>query len=295
MNIGLFRTVNNKCLPAVLTLLVAVVLYCSPLLAQVPGAGGGESVRHRILPAASEALIDQVVERGVLRVGLAAFEPWVMKNKEGQLYGYDIDVSRKLASELGVKAEFTEFAWEALLPALLDKKIDIIISGLTMTTPRNLKVNFTLPYSNSGVQLLVSRHSSRKLESLKDVNQSSVTLVLVKETVSVALARERFPEARLLLVDSESQVVEAVKSGRADATMATTPVPERLAARYPRQLFMPVYSQLQRYSEAFAIRKGDPDSLNVLNNWVVQRLEDGWLQERRDYWFTEASKDNQPP
>ncbi|MGB1271157.1 MAG: transporter substrate-binding domain-containing protein [Endozoicomonas sp.] len=290
MNIGLFQTLNNKCL----SMVMAVVLFCSPVLAQVPGAGGGESVRHRILPAASEALIDQVVERGVLRVGLATFEPWVMKKPDGKLYGYDIDVSRKLASELGVEVAFMEFAWEALLPALLDEKIDIIISGLTMTTSRNLKVNFTLPYSNSGVQLLVSRHSPRKLESLKDVNQPSVTLVLVKDTVYVALARERFPEVRVLLVDAETQALEVIKSGKADATMATTPVPERLAARYPRQFFMPVYSQLQRYSEAFAIRKGDPDSLNVLNNWIVQRLEDGWLQQRRDYWFTEATKDNQP-
>ena len=64
-----------------------------------------------------------------MKVGLGIFVPWAMKDKQGELVGFEIDVAKSIAEELGVEIEFIPTAWDGIIPALLAKKFDIIISN----------------------------------------------------------------------------------------------------------------------------------------------------------------------
>ncbi len=97
-----------------------------------------------------ESTIEQVMKRGTLRVGMSTFVPWAMKDKTGKLIGFEIDVARKLAADMGVKIEFVPTKWAGIIPALLTGKFDVIIGGMSVRPDRNLKVNFTLPYDYAG-------------------------------------------------------------------------------------------------------------------------------------------------
>jgi len=94
----------------------------------------------------SQSTIEQVQQRGVLRVGMSTFVPWAMKDKQGNLIGFEIDVAKRLAQDMGVKVEFVPTKWSGILPALLTGKFDIVIGGMGITSERNLKVNFSMPY-----------------------------------------------------------------------------------------------------------------------------------------------------
>ena len=104
-------------------------------------------------PASAESVLIDIQKRGSLKVGMATFVPWAMRDKEGNLIGFEIDVAKKLAKDMGVEVEFVPTAWSGIIPALIAKKFDVIIGGMSITAQRNLTVNFTQPYAHSGQQM----------------------------------------------------------------------------------------------------------------------------------------------
>ena len=79
---------------------------------------------------AKQSTVEQIIKRGVLRVGFSTFIPWAMKNKEGKFVGFETDVATKLAKDMGVKLELVPTKWSGIIPALLTGKFDVIIGGM---------------------------------------------------------------------------------------------------------------------------------------------------------------------
>ena len=79
-----------------------------------------------------------------------------MRDKNGELIGFEIDVAKQLAEDMGVGVDFVPTAWDGIIPALLAGKFDAIISGMSITSNRNLTVNFTHPYASTGYILMAS-------------------------------------------------------------------------------------------------------------------------------------------
>ena len=95
----------------------------------------------------AESVIETIKKRGVIKIGLDLFVPWSMRDKNGDLIGFEPDVGRKLAEDMGVEVEFVPTKWAGIIPALVAGKFDVIISGMTVTPSRNLTVNFSEPYA----------------------------------------------------------------------------------------------------------------------------------------------------
>ena len=98
---------------------------------------------------AAESTLEQILKRGTMRVGMDTFVPWAMKDKTGKFVGFEIDVARRLAEDMGVKVEFVPTKWAGIIPALLTGKFDVVIGGMGIRPKRALKVNFTIPYDYS--------------------------------------------------------------------------------------------------------------------------------------------------
>ncbi len=237
--------------------------------------------------AADKSVLDHVLERGVLRVGFDTFVPWAMKDKNGEYIGFEVDVARRLAEDMGVKVEFVPTKWSGIIPALLTGKFDIIIGGMGILPSRNLKVNFSAPYEFSGMSMVASATAAPGLSSLADFNKADVTLAVKTGATSVAAAKKHMPLATLRMFDDEAQALQEVLNGRAHAMVASAPFPEHQAARNPKALYLPLGGKtFTKEPIGFAIRKGDVDFLNYVNNWVLVVESDGWLAERYAYWFT---------
>ena len=106
------------------------------------GMTSAKEVRRELV---EQSVIENVLQRGVLRVGMSTFVPWAMKDKNGELIGFEIDVARRLAADMGVEVEFVPTKWSGIIPALLTGKFDVIIGGMGIRPERNKKVNFTIP------------------------------------------------------------------------------------------------------------------------------------------------------
>ena len=81
-------------------------------------------------PVVAESVLEDIQKRGSLRVGMATFVPWAMRDKEWNLIGFEFDVATKVAADMGVDVEFVPTAWSGIIPALIAKKFDVIIGGM---------------------------------------------------------------------------------------------------------------------------------------------------------------------
>ncbi len=234
---------------------------------------------------AAGSVLETIKKRGAIKVGMSTFIPSAMRDKNGALVGYEIDVARRLAEDMGVRAEFAPTAWDGIIPALLAGKFDLIIGGLSITPERNLTVNFTLPYAHSGIHLVAHRKLADGFKSLDDFNRPEVTLAVRRGATPATTAKRLMPKATLRQFDEDALALQEVLNGKAHAFVTSAPTPAFEALKHPETLFLPIPEPFVQGAEGFALRKGDPDALNFFNNWILLRQQDGWLKERHDYWF----------
>ncbi|WP_226781494.1 transporter substrate-binding domain-containing protein [Oceaniglobus trochenteri] len=232
----------------------------------------------------SESVIEQIKEEGVIRIGLSVFVPWAMRDLNGELIGFEIDVAKALAEDMGVDVEFVPTAWDGIIPALVAGNFDVIISGMSITPQRNLTVNFTTPYAYSGLTILANTAMTEGF-TLEDYNSPDVTFAARRGGTPSTVIQQLFPKAKLLQFDEDGAATQEVLNGNAHATMGAEPTPSTDARQYPDVVNVPFDQTFLATGEGFALRKGDIDALNFFDNWIRVRTASGWLKQRNDYWF----------
>nr|WP_216613458.1 transporter substrate-binding domain-containing protein [Vibrio sp. 99-8-1] len=237
--------------------------------------------------------VDSIDKRGTLRVGMSTFVPWAMRDKQGELIGFEIDVAKKLAEDSGWKVEFVPTAWDGIIPALLAKKFDVIIGGMSVTEERAKSVLFSSPYSHSGVQVAANKKLADGFSQFSDFNSRRIKIAARRGAFTVQVARETFPKAKILQFDDDAQAFQEVLNGNAHAVIASSPKPEHEAIKHADVLFLPFKERLSRGNEAFAVRLGEEDKAEFFNKWIKARTDDGWLAERYEYWFATLDWQNQ--
>jgi polar amino acid transport system substrate-binding protein len=266
-----------KQIQAILILVTVLVMATAPT-----GAAAAGKIQRDLT---AESTIENALKRGVLRVGMSTFVPWAMKDKTGKLIGFEIDVANRLAQDTGVKIEFVPTKWAGIIPALLTGKFDVIIGGMGILPQRNLKVNFTIPYDYSGMSIVANKKLAAGFKRLEEFNLPEVKIAARLGSTAEMAVRKYMPQAKLQLFDDESQVIQELRSGRVHAMVASAPLPTYLALENPEILFLPLQETFTKEPIGFAVRKGDVDTLNYFNNWIRVVEAEGWLKERKHYWF----------
>jgi len=251
------------------------------MIATAASASAGEMQRQLL----EESTVERILQRGVLRVGMSTFVPWAMKDKKGELVGFEIDVARRLAEDMGVEVAFVPTKWDGIITSLLAGKFDVIIGGMGITPKRSLKVNFTIPYDYTGMSLVAHKELAKGFDSLEEFNRPDVVLVARLGATPVAAARKHMPKAEIRQFDDESQAIQELLNGKAHALVASAPLPAFQAVKHPDKLFLPLEGTFTREPIGFAVTKGDFDTVNFLNGWITVVEAEGWLKERKHYWF----------
>lgn len=232
-----------------------------------------------------ESTIEQIMKRGVLKVGMDTFVPWAMKDKTGKYIGFEIDVAQKLAEDMGVKVEFVPTKWGGIIPALLTGKFDVVIGGMGILPKRALKVNFSIPYEYSGMGIVANKKKANGFSTLEDFNSPSVEIACKLGTTAVTATKKFMPKAKIRLFDDEAQAYQELRNGNVHAVVGSAPRPAYEAIKYKESLFLPIEGTFTKEPIGFALRKGDVDTLAFFNSWITVVQLEGWLDERHHYWF----------
>ena len=231
-----------------------------------------------------ESQIDKIVKKGTLKVGLDVFVPWAFKDKDGNLVGFEVDVAKKLAEDMGVEVEFVPTEWSGIIPSLLTGKFDVIIGGMSITSERALKVNFSIPYEWTGIDFVVNQNMLPSVTSLEELNNEDVIIAVRLGGTPAAAAKKFAPKAQLHQFDTDEAVIQDVLNGNAHVAFASSPTPAFWVVDYPDVLYRPFNGELlTKEPSGFAVRKGDPDTVFFFNSWILQNED--WLKEKSDYWY----------
>lgn len=229
--------------------------------------------------------LNEVIQRGTLRVGMEpGYMPFEMRNKKGEVVGFDVDVAKVMAKAMGVELEIVPTAWDGIIPALLTDKFDIIMSGMTVTPERNLQVNFADPVIVAGLTVLVHKKHKDEVSSYRDLNDPKYTIA-TKLGVTADYATKRYmSRANIKLFETESDAAVEVMNGKADAFVYDLPFNVIYVAQNGDNLYH-LDEPFTYEPLAWAVRKGDPDFINWLNNFLKQIRGDGTYDRIYQKWI----------
>ncbi|OPX55241.1 amino acid ABC transporter substrate-binding protein, PAAT family [Oceanospirillum multiglobuliferum] len=229
--------------------------------------------------------LSKVIESNELRVCFeAGYMPFEMKAKNGSYMGFDIDIAKELAKSMGVKHVPVNTAWDGIIPALLTNKCDILIGGMTVTSQRNLKVNFADPYIVVGQSLLIKPSLKGVVTSYADLNDPKYVIAAKLGTSGEIAAKKLIGKATIRLFESEAEGALEVANGNADALVYDFPS-NAIFSSQNKDRVIHLDKPFTYEPLGWAIRKGDPDFLNYLNNFLRQIKGDGRYMEMYKKWF----------
>ena len=256
---------------------MAIFISCSFSLVSMAAAENA--------PTSRPGTLASVLETGTLRIGVSLFTPWTIQDSDGQLVGYEIDVAKQLAKDLGVKPELHVLAWEKIIPALLNREIDLIAAGIVITPQRALKVNFSQPYDSSGIGLVTNIALTKTFKGPKDLNRPEVTIASVTGTISEDVAQRVFPKAVQKTFSSSQEAIQAVTTGKVHGYVEHEPITTFTVIDHPDKVDEPLSQPLLETKAGFAVNKQDPDFIHFLNAWITAHEADTWLESVHNYWF----------
>lgn len=235
---------------------------------------------------AKKSTIEDILKRGELRVGFeAGYLPFEMADKKGNFIGFDIDMAKEMAKAMGVKFVPVNTAWDGIIPALVTKKFDIIMSGMTITQERNLKINFADPYIIVGQTILLKKEHEGKVKSYKDLNDPKFIVTSKLGTTGEQAIKRLIPKATYKSFGVESEAALEVLTGKADATVYDLPFCAVFMAQRGAGKLIFLDEPFTFEPLAWAIRKGDPDYMNWLNNFLRQMKNDGRYDRIYNKWI----------
>ena len=235
---------------------------------------------------AKKSTTEDILKRGELRVGFeAGYLPFEMANKKGDFIGFDIDMAKEMAKAMGVKFVPVNTAWDGIIPALVTKKFDIIMSGMTVTQERNLKINFADPYIIVGQTILLNKKHEGVVTSYKDLNDPKFVVTSKLGTTGERAIKRLIPKATYKSFEVESEAALEVLTGKADATVYDLPFCATFMAQRGEGKLIFLDEPFTFEPLAWAIRKGDPDFLNWLNNFLRQVKNDGRYDQIYNKWI----------
>ncbi len=240
-----------------------------------------------VVPAlASAGTLDEIMDRGSLRVGMEpGYMPFEMTNQKGQIVGFDVDIARRMAKAMGVKLELVSTAWDGIIPALLTKKFDLIASGMTLTQGRNLKINFADPYIVVGQTILLRKELADTVTSYRDLNDPKYKVVSKLGTTGEQAVKRMIPKATYISYETEQEGVMEVVNGKADAFVYDSPYCAVANIQKGEGKLVFLDKPFTFEPLAWGVRKGDPDFLNWLDNFLRQIKNDGTYDKIYQKWF----------
>jgi polar amino acid transport system substrate-binding protein len=221
--------------------------------------------------------INKAKQRGVLRVAMEPEFPPFEFMEGATVKGFDVDLARMLAAEIDIDVEFVMVEWDSIIPALESGKADLIISGMTATPLRAMRVNYSDPYFHTATCLLVSVERGADIKSIADLDKPGRKVMVKLGTTGETAARKRCPNAEIKPLKKEVDAANEVATGRADAFLFDRRNIQDLHARFPRttrMLLAPV--SVEPY--AIACPKGDPETVAWLNLALHHMRRDGRLE-----------------
>lgn len=228
----------------------------------------------------SNGKITKIKENGKLVVGLSAdyapYEFHIMKDGKDQIVGFDIDIAKEIANDMGVNLEIKEMDFGAIVQSVKSGAIDLGISGLTPDEKRKEAVDFSDIYYEAEQGILINKNNKDSIKSIEDLKGRKVGAQIGSIQAEIANGIEG---ADVKLLDNVNTLILELKTGKLDALIVELPV-SKIATEVNEELA--VTDNVIKISEggsAIAIQKGNKDLVDQVNATIKKLKDDGKMDQ----------------
>ncbi len=279
-------------------LLAALALVLGALVVTGCGDDDDDEAEEAGQPAAearqfpADTTLGKIQRRGEITIGVKYdVPPFGFKNPQtGEVEGFDVDMGRYIAEELGVEPKFIEAISDNRIPFLKDGTADLILSTMTITAERDQEIDFSEPYYIARGRILVPKGSD--IKGLQDLNGKSVCTALgstYEETI-----RERAPDADLKLVDTYSECLELLQNEAIDAISTDDVILTGMIIQDDSLTMVGKPLTVEPYG--VGIKQGEKQIQRFVNSVLKQVEEDGRWERTYQKWVgRHLDKQEQPP
>ncbi|PJG59541.1 transporter substrate-binding domain-containing protein [Aeromonas cavernicola] len=235
---------------------------------------------------AADNLLDQIIERNVLRVGTTGdYKPFsYRKNSEGKFAGFDIEMAQRLADKLGVKIELVPTTWPNLMNDLREQKFDLAMSGVSVTLERQKVAFYSAPYLRDGKTPITLCKNKDRFQTLAQIDQAGVTAIVNPGGTNQKFANENLKRATIKVHPDNVTIFEQIIEGKADLMM-TDAVETKLQAKIHPELCALHPDKPFDFSEKAYLMPRDMVFKQFVDQWLRQEIESGQFNKTFDKWL----------
>jgi polar amino acid transport system substrate-binding protein len=223
-----------------------------------------------------------LMDKDVFLVGTeSTYPPYESRNEQGELIGFDIDLMNIIADKLGKKIEWQDMTFDALIPTLIAKRIDIVIAGMSITEERAKRVAFTKPYEISVSAFITKEDSS--IKDLADLKGKSIATQIgtVQETFA-----HNIEGVEVKTFQKFDDCAREVLLGRADAALMDIPVAKEFVNQkdFVGKIKIAFQQVITEGGKAISLNLSDKDVADKISEIIDKLEESGEMKKLRDKW-----------
>ncbi|KEQ11994.1 cyclohexadienyl dehydratase [Endozoicomonas montiporae] len=230
--------------------------------------------------------LQSILKSGELRVGTTGdWDPMTVRNPATNQYqGFDIDLARELAKDMGVELKLVPADWKTLVNGLKANKYD-----MTTSASKNMKratvAGFSDSYFSVGTVPVTQKKYLDKYRHWSDINQSGVRVAVTLGTVFEQEAREYFPDATIRTVEAPARDFQELLSGRSEVAVTSNLEARKLVAKYPNLAIVPVSKPRKAKQLSIMLPQDDQVWINYINHWIEMKETQGFFDQLEDKWM----------
>lgn len=233
------------------------------------------------------AVMQKIKKNGKLVLGTSAdYPPYEFHrsvNGKDEIVGFDIEIAKQIAKDLGVELEIKDMKFDGLLAALDQGNIDMIVSGMTPTEERKKNVDFSDVYYTA-VQTVIERAADKeKFKTAADFKGKKVGVQ--KGAIQEEIAKKQLPDAQAVALPKISDLVLSLKNNRVDAVLLESPVATSNLKANTDLVFSDVKLVTEDIGSAVAVKKGSEDLVKEINKTLAKLKADKSIEK----FVTEAT------
>ncbi len=238
---------------------------------------------------------ERIVEKGILRVGYSPLDiPFSYINHMGELVGYDIAYAHQLARDLDCTLEFVSIDFERFAEQLENGEFDIAMSAVAMDENRIKVMDFSMPYEEQNVVLIVP---SKRVSHYLDLPslETRKSLKVVAYGVWVNIARRHFPYAQITELTNATSLMLPLLTGDVDIALWTRIQGFAWCLNHPRFVPVDYGGMLGKCYLAYPVAMYSNEWMTFLNHWLALKAQSGFKEKMTRYWLKGESVEIAPP
>jgi ABC-type amino acid transport substrate-binding protein len=246
---------------------------------------------------AVDSVLDEIKQRGELRVAGVLYRPLIAPRPNGEYVGIDVEVLKRMAADLGVKLNIVNGEFATAVAGIASDKWDIV-PALCITDARKKVVDFSETYITIGATFVALKDSPKNLTTVESFNRPEVVFAVPAGSWSESVAMEGAPNAtrKVFGQTTSSDLVQEVVAGRVDAVVLDTPIQVTLAlGAYPDKLrIVPGRDKplnIKACKVGYGYKKGDEKFGTYINGFLNKLRDNGELAKlNQEYMKPEMIK-----